>query len=93
MRTIYKYQMGYIDFGGTKKSFEMPWSSKIIHVDNSIDIPHSLVLWALVDTNARTEIRHFEVVGTGHPVPEFSTYIGTIRDEFLVLHLFEVFVK
>lgn len=55
-----------------------------------------LVLWALVDPTAPTEIREFRVMGTGHEIgpeigPDRHTYVGTaqLMGGALVMHVFE----
>ncbi|RTL09093.1 MAG: hypothetical protein EKK62_04125 [Acidimicrobiia bacterium] len=55
---------------------------------------HNVCVWALVDPEAPTECRSFEVIGTGWEVPRRSRrYIGTaqiIDGSPLVFHVFEV---
>jgi hypothetical protein len=51
-------------------------------------------MWAKVDTEAKTEIRNFEVFGTGHKIPREMgidyKFIGTgFMDNGLVFHAFE----
>lgn len=59
-------------------------------------LPQRLVLWALVDPEADTEMRRFAVYGTGHPVPpevEAAAFIGTTIMEGrgrLVWHVFDI---
>ena len=49
-------------------------------------------VWVVVDTEREFEERHFEVLGTGHFMPEGKrTFIGTIQlmGGSLIFHVFE----
>ena len=94
MRTIWKFSTLP---GGTflsKFSILMPKGAEILslQVDQKNNHP---TIWALVDSEAETEERFFELFGTGHEIYEDMgierKYIGTYqyqRGEF-VGHLFE----
>jgi hypothetical protein len=94
MRTIWKFSTLP---GGTflgKFSILMPQRAEILslQVDQKNNHP---TIWALVDSEAETEERFFELFGTGHEIYEDMgierKYIGTYqyqRGEF-VGHLFE----
>lgn len=67
----------------------MPIGAKPLHVGEQFG---SLVLWALCDDQADQEPRLFEIVGTGHPLPDYPLdFIGTalLMGGTLVLHVFE----
>ncbi len=67
----------------------MPVDAEIL----SVQVQHKEVqMWVLVDPDAITEAREFDVYGTGHLIPESSgKFIGTFQIEggALVFHLFE----
>lgn len=47
--------------------------------------------WAVVDLDAPRELRHFQVFGTGHHVPDGAAHVGTAQvPHGLVWHLFEL---
>jgi len=50
------------------------------------------VIWALVDTEALEEVRHFAIRGTGTAMNDWRStdiYIGTVQIPPFVWHLFE----
>ena len=52
-----------------------------------------LTLWAMVDPKAAPIPRHFVTIRTGHPIDELDgvlNYVGTVQEEALVWHVFEV---
>lgn len=63
MRKIYKYPVPITD----DFDLELPIRAKILHFG---DQSQSLYIWALIDPDAKTEIRHFRLAGTGHPIDE-----------------------
>ena len=70
----------------------MPEGAEILTVQIQNDVPY---LWALVDPEARTEIRGIAMFGTGHPIDydigASGRYISTfqLRNGELVFHVFE----
>lgn len=102
MKTIYKYPITL------QNTFDisMPQGAKILScgVQVTAALPivglqgsQNPVLWALVEANAASENRHFVLVATGEPVPDFipidrATFIGTLQFEGgrFIFHLFEV---
>ena len=52
---------------------------------------NELFIWVLVDTNEDTEMRYFQIYGTGHTINsvEKHLYIDTIFQDIFVWHLFE----
>lgn len=48
-------------------------------------------IWAIVDPEAKKELRTFLVVGTGHLLPPSKVirYIGTLQQLVFVWHIFE----
>ena len=67
---------------------EMPIGARILSVQVQRD---EVCMWALVDPNAPTEGRRFNVYGTGHPIRrDPGEFVGTfqLRGGALVFHLF-----
>ena len=88
-KAIYKYPLRITDV----QNISLPIGAEILTVQAQNDIP---CLWALVNPNEKgTEIRTFEIFGTGHPVGYdmgvSRNYISTfqINDGSLVFHIFE----
>ena len=85
MSQIWKFELG------PSAEVEMPVGAEIL----SVKVQRGRAcMWALVDTLAKTEIRKFELVGTGCTIPEDMNlrFIDTfmMEEETFVLHLFEV---
>lgn len=81
MKTIYKYTLNNV-------GIEMPIGAEILTVQIQNDKP---CIWAMVDPEAEKKVRHFQVFGTGQPIPEVSMkYIGTYQElgGSLVWHVF-----
>lgn len=81
MKTIYKYPLA--DSG----LLNLPTGAKIVHCDVQRDIP---TLWIEVDTVAELEERRFTVYGTGHPIGDNATHVGTYFDGPFVWHVYEI---
>lgn len=82
MITVYKYPIG---LGG---DVLMPAGAEVIHVHEQCD---EVCVWAIVDTEAPDELRHFDIVGTGHKVRDgWRKYVGTAHVRGFVWHVFEV---
>jgi hypothetical protein len=85
---IYKYELSKSDC----QNISMPIGAEILTCQAQNQIP---CIWALVDPKAETEIRTFEIYGTGHPVlSDMGTsrkYISTfqLQGGLLVFHVFE----
>lgn len=82
MKTIWKYP---VPLAG-EFSVDMPAGARIVEFGRQ---GGDLFVWAVVDDRASYEVRYFEIVGTGHPVPE-GEYVGTVHAAPFVWHLFEV---
>lgn len=91
MLKIWKYPIPVQD----DIQIEMPKGARVLTVQRQGDLPEfgGPCLWALVNPEAKKEIRQFRLAGTGHPIDhaEKLTYIGTFQMEggALVFHLFE----
>lgn len=88
MKTIWKFDVPIQD----NFSLLMPKDSEILKLDLQDGEPK---IWALVDSEASQEERHFIGTGTGHPIEinyHRLQYIGTVimyKDRF-VYHVFEM---
>jgi len=93
MKKIFKYQFSTTSSLG----ISMPRFAKIlcVQVQNNV-----ACIWAMVDPEQPTEMKHFEVFGTGHEIPDIPdafpeiparVYVGTYQEAGgkLVWHLFE----
>ena len=94
MKTIWKFStLDGMEFKD-KFTIKMPKGAEILTVQTDQKNNHPTI-WALVDTEADTEDRHFEWFGTGHRIHVDMgierKYVGTYqyqRGEF-VGHIFE----
>ena len=86
MKTIWKFPIPIHDV----VTLRMPKGAEVLRVAAQGDQP---CMWALVDTEAPKENRHFRFAGTGHPIDEKGRmkFIDTffMRDGALVFHIFE----
>lgn len=88
MLKIYKYAIEITD----SPKVEMPVGAEVISVGVQ---NHGICIWAIVDPHTNsTELREFQLRGTGHPLDFPSSqmrFIGTVvlYSESLVFHLFE----
>ena len=70
MRAVWKTG---IRLGG-ENTIEMPVGARVIMVAEQDMEP---TIWFEVETKNLVEERHFHVVGTGHPIPEQATHVGS----------------
>lgn len=85
MMAVWKY-----DLEGYTPEIMMPRGARVLAVDTQ---GGRRVLWALVDPEALQAPRHFEIIGTGHPITKaLGEYVGTFQElnGRLVWHVFEV---
>lgn len=90
MRVIWKFELTRTEVGtDVSPVVEMPRDARILFVGAQ----HGVVTaWALVDPDVPKVRRAFEVVGTGHPVPNnVRDFLGSVimHGGALVLHVFE----
>ncbi len=86
MITIFKYAIV-----GANNKIELPKGAEVLSVASQ---NHKIFMWAKIDTEAKTEVRNFEVFGTGHEMTQDIgidyTFIGTAHMiSGLVFHVFE----
>lgn len=83
MKTIYKYQV--------KEDVDLPVGAEILSVNFQDGVPF---IWALVDPDANTEIRHFASIGTGGLIhrSRIKKFIGTAFEgnSGPAIHVFEI---
>ena len=82
MRIIHKYQLELGD-----QTIELPKDSKIVYVGQQYG---SLKMWVDHDIDMPKERRVFTIFGTGHPIPDGVTYIGTVPCDPFVWHVYEL---
>lgn len=85
MQTVFKYSLSSHKIS----EVQLPAGAKVLRIDLQNG---STFIWALVDTDAPTEIRTFEIYGTGHQIPDGNrTFINTffVHDGEFVFHAFE----
>jgi hypothetical protein len=85
MKVVYKYAVS----PHNGKAVELPRPAKIVKVGMQGD---TLMLWAehgVPDANTSHVTRHFDVFGTGHPIPEDAVHVGTFFDGPFVWHVYE----
>ena len=85
MLTVHKFPIPIADYS----TIDMPERAKILSVDIQYDKP---MMWALVDTTAPFEQRHFRFAGTGHALQENVVFIGSLHmyNGALIFHVFEL---
>lgn len=82
MKTIYKYKIEILD----EQNISMPLGAKIIHA--GLDPQGQTCVWALVDTNLKTEYREIYVRGTGHDINNDFAHVGSFVSGQFVWHVF-----
>lgn len=86
MTTIWKYELEPAD----RQQVLMPKGAAILCVQKQSG---GLCLWAMVDSQEKTEPREIALFGTGNPIdvhPERLKYIGTAQQGPFVWHVFEI---
>lgn len=80
MRTVFKYKID--DFG-----IKVPGGSKVVLIGRQ---GCDWYVWLDHETTAQPETRIFTVVGTGHPIPDGATHVGSFQDPPFVWHVYEL---
>lgn len=84
MKTIWKYTLRPLT------AIDMPIGAEVLSVHEQLG---EVCLWAMVDPDGESEVRKFELFGTGHSIPDLSNkkFVGTshLDGGALVLHVFE----
>lgn len=90
MKRIYKYG---VPLGGHARELIIDEHAKILHVEMEYSpalLEDIVVFWAVHDDDASPRCRHFQIVGTGHPLPEGAVHRGTVKAPPFVWHLVEL---
>lgn len=85
MGKVYKYKLS----SHRETELNLPSGSQVLRVDVQNG---ETCLWALVDPDKHTELRVFEIFGTGHQMPDFARqFINTffVSGGEYVFHAFE----
>lgn len=86
MKTIWKFPLAAV----SPYSVRMPKGAEVLTVQRQDKMA---CIWAMVDPDADTENRYFEIYGTGNPIHEDTAlsrrYIGTFQVSPFVWHVFE----
>lgn len=86
MKAVWKFPFVVND----RVTIAMPEGARILHVaQQPRNTAYRATIWAEVETDADEVERTFYVVGTGHPMGDVGTYVGTIVTPFLVWHVYE----
>lgn len=92
MRTIWKYPLELTD----QTELMIPKGAEVLTAQMQ---ELQLGLWILVNSDAETEVRTFDIYGTGNPVPAIDLrthtrkYIATVQQSIFVWHVFEIVRK
>lgn len=70
-------------------SLELPRDAVLLHVAVQDRAPHAPCMWFSLDEESEPEVRHFAIVGTGHP-HLLDTHVATWQQHGFVWHLFEL---
>lgn len=82
MRTIYKYQLRVVD---GLQEITTHIGAHIVHVGQQNGY---VCVWMEVDTSLPEQKRHFEIIGTGQPIPFDRLYVGTVMLPPFVWHVY-----
>lgn len=90
MMTVWRYKLALTD----RVNVLMPAGARILTALLLITEPlptKEVAIWALVDTEARKEVRTFLLFITGQPIPPTREmiFVNTVPVGFLELHIFE----
>lgn len=82
--SVWKYEFPITDHF----SIPLPSGARVLTAQMQGDVP---VMWVEVDEQAARTPRHFHVIGTGNPFPQFLAlnYIATIQERRFVWHVYE----
>ena len=87
MKVVHKYQPVLV-MDAPSEPLMIPAEAKIVHVGLQ---DSRVTLWAehSRETPSTRELR-VQIFGTGHPIPAFASYLGTLFDGPFVWHCYEV---
>jgi len=89
-KEVWKYKL---EDSGHVQCLNMPVNAQILTVDVQSVQSNDICIWAEVNPRRGKEVRYFELVGTGIPIPETANvtrhYIGSVQRGPFVWHLYE----
>ena len=92
MPKIFKYELNDYD---NIVSISIHSGAKILCVQPQRFLDRDIVkLWAEIDESNPIEIRKFKIYGTGYEItedPSFREYVGTVQQNGMVWHVFEIY--
>ncbi len=83
MKTVYKYLVSLRE----DLWHDIPVGARFVHVDRDTR-EEALAVWAEVDPNAPREKVQFAAHGTGGDVPDFKTYVGSVKVGAYMWHVY-----
>ena len=93
MNTIWRFPIDMREAADNDGRIEVeaPIGARILHVDVQQRAPHEPCMWVQLDPERKPVLEHtFEIVGTGHTVPERGEYVGSWQQDGYVWHLYEL---
>lgn len=83
MNTMYKYKL---DLGITTLTLPAAYTFRYVGEQD-----RKVYVWAEVNTSAPEREVRVQIIGTGHPMPKDSFYVGTVQmQNGLVWHVYEL---
>jgi len=82
-RKVFKYQF---QADGEPVTHNIPMGAKFLFAGMQNDC---LFGWFEVDSEAKTDLRQFLIVGTGHGIPDDHDWRGSMQDGSYVWHIYE----
>jgi hypothetical protein len=79
----------YVITDSDGEQFAMPFGAIFRHIDIDPD-RKGPALWFQVDPDRARETRTFAVFATGEQVPVDFEYVGTVKDDRYIWHIFEI---
>lgn len=70
MLTVWKFEVPAVE----EFYLSMRLNAKFLHVQKQFGFPQ---MWFAVNSESPVERRDFYITGTGHPVPDDASYLGT----------------
>jgi len=85
MKTINKYELEI----ATNQTIKMPYDPEILYIGIQNE---KICLWALVDTDHKSENINIEIYGTGNSINskmDIDNHLGTVQLNSIMWHVFE----
>jgi hypothetical protein len=85
MKVVYKYP---IPEG--KNTLTLPKGAKVVHVGTQHHVPMLWIEHQEPFEGQETEVVAYQTFGTGHGIPDFAGFLGTIFEGPFVWHFYQV---